>query len=1135
MPGSKKFEKMVRKIEEEEQSEKEAALEKKAAEEMEETAAEPQIAEISEMIKADTAKLQRQIMAASLKNKKEGKKDVIEESDLERLIRKEEENLIMKLGKEAQRKKKPVQEIDKEDPEVAKLIEQTEKNLRKKILEAAKEKGIELDKTMIEKEAVLEKRAAEDVAEEMEETIAKKKKGFLSSMKNRFASLRGKKGWEKAADELEEEEKELVGKAEKAEAEFKEEVEEILSAEDLEKKSVLDKAREKFSAAKAKLKKYEGIRGALRRLKNKVAAVDAEAEVEYSKDKYLEARAEFVAGKVERHLEESMKLADAQADAFQKERGFGRKIYDAYKKLGDWNLTKLGIKPKSKIGKMIARAASVRTLIGAGLVAGGSALAAVGAAGTAAGMFVARRAMGGLGAGIGSYDLMKMIANKKLGKEVKSNEAREMSDEDLRKRLEYFEAVGPMNGKKPSEIPAYKVLKREYGRRLNENLNVVELAKREGEEPESEMYEKTKEEVFREHQEYIQELVVRELKLLVAFKGEKQAYKKAKTKKEKNLIRNHAERLSLEIDQLSKEIGDQTDVDDIIIQFQEKNNLFVNPMDALSKTKEGIGLKPEYEKKLIALIKENENIQNLANNKAEAIMRESQEQMEQKDLADKALAVNAKLLEMAKGDLDEIEKRRKKAKKNDRVMKVVAAGIGSFVGSGGVRWLLKETGFIGEPADAGITGKKLQTLGIEQDSMARIASAEAKMPPVTSASTEIGPEVEMPEEFAEPLPRLELSPSAEGVTSLQKGEGMIKGINRILEENPSLKSEIGDAKAVRAWRLEKLKELGYDTSKDVWEGAYTVKPGDQISVVRADDGALHVEVQRLTPKGVALSLEDYQDKFGPKEIVPRHLPMTPEEKLRATMYKQLEWAFSEKGPKTFDEEVLKQLEWAFSEKGPKTFDEEMLKQLEWAFSEKGPKTFDEEMQGQLTRWFTGAESQTVPPPGLDEKIAAAKAAREAAEAAAAEGLEPTAPAEEVAEAAPVPSGKVIEQGGVKFLDKYTPEQRAAFLRDMKAERGAIAELKENLAEYRSRYKGTAGWAKFEDAMNRRVANMQGMLRAKVDYLDDPSKTVKVGIVRTDMTLKEYADNKADGITSVYAKKFGIGSTVERSEDYFAEL
>jgi len=1007
------------------------------------------------------------------------------------------------------------------------------------------------DEEQREKEAALEKKAAEEVAEEMEREVTKKKKGFLSSMKKGFASLRGKKGWEKVAEELEEEERELVGKAERAEEEFKEEVDEILSTEDLEKKSLLDKTREKLSKARSKLKKFEGIRGALKRLKNKVAAADAEAEFEESKDKYLEARAEFVAGKVERHLQENMELADAQADAFQKERGFGRKIYDAYKKLGDWNLTKLGIKPKGRFGKMLARAASVRTLIGAGLVAGGSALAAVGAAGTAAGMFVARRAMGGLGAGIGSYDLMKMVANRKLGKEVKPSEAREMSDEDLRKRLEYFEAVGPMNGKKPSEIPAYKMIKREYGRRLNENLNVVDQAKREDEEPKNEMYENAKQEVLREHQEYIQELLIRQLKLLTAFEGEKGRFKKAKTKKEKDQIKKYAERLSLEGDNLIKEIGDQTDVEDIILQFQEENNLFDNPMSALSKTKQGFGLKPEFEKKLIALIKENENIQNLVNNKAEAIMRESEEQMEQKELADKALAINAKLLEMARGDLDEIEKRRKKAKKNDRVMKVVAAGIGAFVGSGGVRWLLKETGFIGEPADAGITGKKLDQLGIKEESMARIAGAEAKMPPMTAESAELAPEVpEAPAEFGETLPPMELP--AAGFTTLQKGEGVIKGLNRILEENPSLKSEIGDAKAVRAWRLEKLKELGYDTGKDVWEGDYTVKPGDQLNIVRADDGALHVEVQRLTPKGVALSLEDYQEKFGPKEIVPRHLPMTPEERLRATMYKQLEWAFSEKGPKTFDEEVLKQLEWAFSEKGPKTFDEEMLKQLEWAFSEKGPKTFDEEMQGQLTRWFTGTESTTVPPPGLDEKIAAAKAAREAAEAAAAEGVEPKAPAaaaaegvepkapaeapaEEVAEAAEVPSSKIIEQGGVKFLDKYTPEQRAAFLRDMKAERGAIAELKENLTEYRSRYKGTAGWSKFEDAMNRRVANMQGMLRAKVDYLDDPSKTVKVGIVRTDMTLKEYADNKADGITSIYAKKFGIGSTIERGEDYFAEL
>ncbi|MCH7759558.1 hypothetical protein IID20_04340, partial [Patescibacteria group bacterium] len=98
-------------------------------------------------------------------------------------------------------------------------------------------------------------------------------------------------------------------------------------------------AREGLVVAEANRKKFEGIKRVLT-LKQGTKA-GAKKEYENAKQEYDLKRAEYIGEHVGRKLKEQTKLADLRAEEFNKEKGWGRKFYEGYKKLGEWNVGKL--------------------------------------------------------------------------------------------------------------------------------------------------------------------------------------------------------------------------------------------------------------------------------------------------------------------------------------------------------------------------------------------------------------------------------------------------------------------------------------------------------------------------------------------------------------------------------------------------------------------------------------------------------------------------------------------------------------------------------------------------------------------------------------------------------------------------
>lgn len=811
----------------------------------------------------------------------------------------------------------------------------------------------------------LEAKSPEEMAVEIEEKAEEERKGLFG----RLASVFGKRKWERRSDDLGNLEKE----AQEAEEKLKTKLESIEGGKESGFKEKLDNARDKFIKAKAAVKKFQGIRGTLRRIANNQAAEQAQKDHDNFQEEYLENKAEYVGDNVEKYLDERTELADAQAEQFTKERGWGKSFYNAYKKLGEWNLTKLGWKPKGRIGKVVARAASMRTAVSLGLLGVGTAVAAAGAAGAAAGVFVGRRVFGGMGAGIGSFDLMKMVADRKLSKEVSDEKLKKMNSDEIRKRLEYFESVGPMNGKKPSEIVFYRKLQTEYGNRLKAELGIMEEVEKKGQEARVEEFENTKTELSDQAMDAIQIRINKIIKISYLLRKKYQVLggvTPEMMQKEKEL-REEMKRLYDEvpdsIDDSVEDLLETEGLENILTSKQASEMLNSFSGDQIDEDFEDIimatdlNIKPEVLAKFERAFEEDQEVGEFISDEAKATMGETAELMEKerRSAAEKGILIQQKLAELSLKDLDEVEARGKKAKKNNKIMKTVAAGVGVFVGSGGISWLTKQFEFAQAESAPPIKDKR-ELLGIR-----RAPEMETGRPAAT--------EIESAEEVFE-APEMEIKPAA-GLVALKKGEGVLHGINRILENNPDLQSEFKTPKDFRAWKLGELKKIGYEIKGNNWKTPFTVHEGDRVGIGRAPDGSLELKVAP-NPEA-ALTKEDLLAKQAMREgLPPRKLPMTENEKLRALMNKQLEWAFSEEGPKTFDEQMERQLKWAFSEEGPKTFDEQMNRQLKWAFSEQGPKTFNEEMQGQLDRWFVGPESKTVPAPGLDEKIAAAKAAQE---------------------------------------------------------------------------------------------------------------------------------------------------------------
>lgn len=213
--------------------------------------------------------------------------------------------------------------------------------------------------------------------------------------------------------------------------------------------------------------------------KGLLAGSELKEKREAVREKYERARAEYVGESTLRLTRERALVTDAIAEKKIEEKGWGGKIYDGWKKLGELNLERAGWKPKGRLGKFTARFVSVRSAISFGLLGAGMALGAGAAAG--AGLLALRRGLGGLGAGIGSYDLMrvgseKWAETKGKRREVTVEEAKDMNITDVITRLENFEAWARLNGKKVSEISAYQTLLRTYRERLG---NIAENSERE--------------------------------------------------------------------------------------------------------------------------------------------------------------------------------------------------------------------------------------------------------------------------------------------------------------------------------------------------------------------------------------------------------------------------------------------------------------------------------------------------------------------------------------------------------------------------------------------------------------------------------------------------------------------------------
>ncbi len=219
--------------------------------------------------------------------------------------------------------------------------------------------------------------------------------------------------------------------------------------------------RETVATLRAKLTKYDGI-GGIRALlpggaseKSMLAAELVEAEKDYEA-----MRAEYVGEKAYRKNKEEMLLADAAGAALTKEKGVSGKVYDAYKWLGDQNLTKLGWKPTGKIGGMVARGVSLRSGVNIALMGGGFALG--GAVGVAA-TIPARRVLGGIFGSASSFDGMRHFFDRQ--KSLSQAEVKKMDYAELLSRMDALRAQAATGGRAVSKDAEFLRLKAELGTR----------------------------------------------------------------------------------------------------------------------------------------------------------------------------------------------------------------------------------------------------------------------------------------------------------------------------------------------------------------------------------------------------------------------------------------------------------------------------------------------------------------------------------------------------------------------------------------------------------------------------------------------------------------------------------------------
>jgi hypothetical protein len=227
-------------------------------------------------------------------------------------------------------------------------------------------------------------------------------------------------------------------------------------------------ARKLLASKQADLRKYQGLVGELRTkltgAGEKKSAI--EEEVALIREKYEQARAEVIGEDVMGMLDETATMTGAMAEAVAEKKGLTARAFEAirnaHKKLGEYNLEKLGWHPEGRIAKMVARGVNARLLVNGILVGGGTAF---GGTAAALGAITARRIFGGMSAGYGSFDFMSMLSERK-GKKAALEGLESDTTEGLVHRLEDLEARALVNGKDLSQDETYQKLKAEFGKRF---------------------------------------------------------------------------------------------------------------------------------------------------------------------------------------------------------------------------------------------------------------------------------------------------------------------------------------------------------------------------------------------------------------------------------------------------------------------------------------------------------------------------------------------------------------------------------------------------------------------------------------------------------------------------------------------
>lgn len=203
------------------------------------------------------------------------------------------------------------------------------------------------------------------------------------------------------------------------------------------------------------------------------------ASLKEVREAYEAKRLEYVGGSVERQIEAQEQKIEAARETLEKQKGFLPKIFESHKKLGELNVgllmeKKFGGAPRSRVGKVIAKALSVRTAIGLGLVVGSGIFGAGSAVGFT--MIAARRMLTGMGASVGTYDVLKSARDAKLSAELAPLQIETMDKEEVVTRMEQIEANALTGGRGLAGNKAYEQLKARFVEVATVRQNLRELA-----------------------------------------------------------------------------------------------------------------------------------------------------------------------------------------------------------------------------------------------------------------------------------------------------------------------------------------------------------------------------------------------------------------------------------------------------------------------------------------------------------------------------------------------------------------------------------------------------------------------------------------------------------------------------------